>query len=106
MVQDNVSFCPNCGSNNFMYDNQQYTNYNQPQYQNYPYNQMPKSNVGEPIIWGIVGFFVPLAGLVLFLVWKNTNPEQAKASGIGALISVALSILGMFFFANSIFFNY
>jgi len=83
-----------------MYDNhQQYATYNQPQYQNYTYNQAQKSNVGEPIIWGIVGFFVPLAGLILFFVWKQTNPAQSKAAGIGALISVGISIISMIIFS-------
>lgn len=43
--------------------------------------------------WGILGFFIPVAGLVLFLVWQNSKPNSAKAAGIGALISVILSII-------------
>ncbi len=36
---------------------------------------------------------VPVAGLVLYLVWKDTKPRTAKAAGIGALVSVVLVVL-------------
>lgn len=42
--------------------------------------------------WGVLGFFFPLVGLILFLVWKNERPKSAKAAGIGALICVVLEI--------------
>ena len=32
-------------------------------------------------------------GLILFLVWRDNKPKNAKAAGIGALISVGCSIL-------------
>lgn len=38
--------------------------------------------------WGLLGCCVPLAGLILFLIWKNEKPKTAKAAGIGALVSV------------------
>ena len=37
-------------------------------------------------LWGLLGFFVPVAGLILYLVWKQEKPRSAKAAGIGALI--------------------
>ncbi len=43
--------------------------------------------------WGVLGFFIPLVGLILFLVWKATNPKSAKAAGIGALIGMILNLL-------------
>ncbi len=44
-------------------------------------------------LWGLLGFCVPIVGLILFLVWKDTKPKSSKAAGIGALVSVILSIL-------------
>jgi hypothetical protein len=38
--------------------------------------------------WGLLGCCVPLAGLILFLIWKDEKPKTAKAAGIGALVSV------------------
>lgn len=43
--------------------------------------------------WGILGCCIPIVGLVLWLVWKDTKPKTAKALGIGALVSVGISIL-------------
>ena len=39
-------------------------------------------------LWGLLGCCIPIAGLILFLVWKDTKPNTAKAAGIGALVSV------------------
>lgn len=44
-----------------------------------------KESSGSSFAWGILGFFVPLAGLILYLVWKQERPSDAKAAGIGAL---------------------
>ena len=40
--------------------------------------------------WGVLGCCIPIVGLILFLVWKDTKPKTAKAAGIGALVSVIL----------------
>lgn len=48
--------------------------------------------------WGVLGFFIPIAGLILFLVWHDTKPKCAKSAGIGALISTAVSIIIAFIF--------
>ena len=44
-------------------------------------------------LWGLLGCCVPIAGLILFLVWKDTKPKTAKAAGIGALVSVILAVV-------------
>ena len=43
--------------------------------------------------WGALGCCVPIVGLILFLVWKDTKPKTAKAAGKGALISVIISVV-------------
>ena len=35
----------------------------------------------------------PPAGLILFLIWKDTKPRTAKAAGIGALVCVIAYVL-------------
>ena len=44
-------------------------------------------------LWGLLGCCIPIAGLILFLIWKDTKPRTAKAAGIGALVSVILYVL-------------
>lgn len=43
--------------------------------------------------WAILGFFIPLVGLILFLVWKDSKPGDAKKAGMGALVSVIFSVV-------------
>ena len=47
--------------------------------------------------WGILGCCIPVVGLILWLVWKDTKPQTAKAVGIGALVSVGLAALWYIF---------
>ena len=43
--------------------------------------------------WGVLGCCIPIVGLILFLVWKDTKPKTAKAAGIGALVSTILAVV-------------
>ena len=38
------------------------------------------------VLFGLLGAVVPVAGLILFIIWRNEHPKRAKAAGIGALI--------------------
>ena len=38
--------------------------------------------------FAVLGFFFPLIGLILYLVWKDTLPLRAHSCGKGALIGV------------------
>jgi len=49
--------------------------------------------------WGVLGFFVPIAGLIIFLIWLKEKPKSAKCAGIGALIRVGISIVLTIIFA-------
>lgn len=130
---DSDKFCPFCGnavatnnSKNGQNPNQsqnqsqnQYQNYSQnsfrkfedqPNYNNVPYyvNQQPAQNPDDSgsVGWGFLGFFIPICGLILFIVWNKSKPKNAKNAGIGALVSVCLYvvffILFVFFLASII----
>ena len=43
--------------------------------------------------WGLLGCCIPIVGLILFLVWKDTKPKTAKAAGKGALVCVILGVV-------------
>ena len=40
-----------------------------------------------------LGFFFPLIGLILFLVWKDQLPKRAKSCGKGALVGVIVQFV-------------
>lgn len=43
--------------------------------------------------WAFLGFLVPVAGLILYLIWRDKTPLKAKSCGKGALVSVIVSII-------------
>ena len=47
-----------------------------------PYTAPDVPNTG----FNVLSFFIPLAGLILFLIWKGETPIKAKACGKWALI--------------------
>lgn len=51
-------------------------------------------------LWGVLGFFVPIAGLILYLLWKDERPRAAKAAGIGALVSTIISVVVTILFTS------
>ncbi len=48
-----------------------------------------KGSVG----WAILGFFIPLVGIILFLAWNKSRHGDAKKAGLGALIGVILQVI-------------
>jgi uncharacterized membrane protein YvbJ len=54
--------------------------------------QGPKEEDAPSTGFAILGFFVPLAGLILWLVWKDEFPLRAKSVGKGALICVIVNV--------------
>lgn len=55
-------------------------------------NNPEDTNAG---LFGLLGALIPIAGLIMFIIWKNTYPKRAKAAGIGALIGwIAAIIIG------------
>lgn len=46
--------------------------------------------------YSLLGFFIPVVGLVLYLIWKDTKPKSASAAGKGALTSVIV-VFGLYF---------
>ena len=94
--------CPVCGnkieetnpeneeSSQVTTTNSDYSYYNQNNMNATPNNQKAdSSSVG----FGILSFFFPIVGLILFLVWKGETPRKAKSCGIGALIGVIFNIV-------------
>ena len=71
-IDDNAISCPKCGAMQ---------------------NSTPPGVDNGGFGWGLLGCCIPIAGLILFLVWKDTKPKTAKAAGIGALVSVILGVI-------------
>lgn len=93
-VDDTSSYCNNCGAR---IDNK------------------PNADASEDSLslgFAIFGFFIPIVGLILFLIYEEKKPKRAKSAGKGALIgfiteivlAIILVILSVVF-ATSLFNN-
>ena len=81
-LADNAAFCPECGSRQTAEPVAVTSN-------TYEKPQAPAD--GSSFGFAVLGFLLPLVGLILYLVWKDSTPLKAKSAGKGALISVILS---------------
>lgn len=43
--------------------------------------------------FALLGFFIPLIGLILWILWNNTSPQKAKSCGKGAIIGIIVIIV-------------
>ena len=71
-IDDRAVICPGCGV---------------------PQSEIATVQDSGSLGWGVLSCFVPVVGLVLFIIWKDTKPKSAKAAGIGALVAVGLTVL-------------
>ncbi len=74
-IDDNAVICPNCGVEQKKHKDH--------------------SRFWLGLLYGILGFCMPSAGIVLYLVWNNDESRQleAKASMIGMLTSCVINML-------------
>ena len=79
-IEEDARFCPYCGS-----AQQEELQAPPPQQRYVDPNDAPSGG------FAVLGFFFPVVGLILFLVWKDTMPQRAKSCGKGALTSVIVS---------------
>lgn len=94
IVDDTSSYCNNCGAR---IDNKPNADVSE-----------DNSNLG----FAILGFFIPIVGLILFLIYEEKKPKRAKSAVKGALIgfiteivlAIILVILSVVF-ATSLFNN-
>lgn len=56
--------------------------------------QVQSAKEGGAVGWGILGFFIPIVGFILWLVWKDEHPARSRSAGIGCLVSVCLGVVG------------
>ena len=95
-IDENSKFCPNCGK-------EVLTSNDGSQSVISDDSNMVKGEKAN--VWfAVLSFFIPLAGLIVFLVKKDKEPKTAKVSGIcaivGFLLSFVLSIILFFLVIN------
>ena len=75
IIDDDSKYCVNCG-NNMKNDNSGTVS-----------DDAPSKG------FAILGFFVPIIGLILYLIYERKQPKRAKSAGKGALIGFITKIV-------------
>ncbi|MDQ7993842.1 MAG: hypothetical protein AAGC63_05340 [Propionicimonas sp.] len=52
--------------------------------------------------WAVLGFFIPLVGLILWLVWRSDRPGDARQSRNGFIAGVVVSVVFSIIYAVAI----
>jgi len=90
-VSASATFCPNCGTS--VASIKQSMDFTDP------------VSGGQTVLvagdapsmgFAVLGFFIPLVGLILYLVWKDQFPLKARSCGKGALIGVITWVVVVF----------
>lgn len=75
-------FCPYCGASMNPENNQ---------YQ--PINQVVKENDQSHFGFALLSFFIPVAGIVLYCIWKDEFPLKAKSCLKGFVSAIVLYVV-------------
>lgn len=75
-IDDNAYVCPHCGV--------------KVERQN---SRNAEADNGSKVGWGFLSYFVPVAGLILFIVWRNERPKTSKVCGICALVATIVQVV-------------
>lgn len=103
-LSQNARFCPSCGKP--VQEQQPNAEHAAPYGNSQGIPCAPKKDVPNAG-WAVAGFFLPLLGFILYLVWQTQYPNRSKMCGLGALIGVitqvVLYLLGFFILFSLLF---
>lgn len=108
--------CPNCGAK--VYSNERYCSYCHSEMIRSSDNKQIDSSYQEKydpthgqtsssstkddgsLMWGILGFFFPLIGLILFFLWNTSRPKSAQKAILGALLGFIFYVVNVNIFRH------
>ncbi|HBP25849.1 MAG TPA: zinc ribbon domain-containing protein [Acholeplasmatales bacterium] len=91
-MEEGSNFCGNCGKKQTSVYSQEVSSGNQ-------HHSGDAPNGG----YAVLGFFFPIVGLILYLVWKEEYPLRANSAGKGALTGFIVNIILSICYAVAIF---
>ena len=109
-MADSANFCPRCGtkaSTLSAWDKTKTNDIPNTAWDRPNQNETPNTGWGntektapkvnehqkdDAFLWTVISFFLPLVGLILWLIWKDDKPVDAMGAAKGALVSIALGL--------------
>lgn len=104
-VTDNYEACPYCGSFNLVQDDSLYESNmiehgslmqqieESKKQNNQFYSSRPYDDDRGSMGWTLLGIIIPIVGIILYFVWKNSKPCTAKMAGIGGLLGCIINLI-------------
>ena len=89
-LPDGALYCPSCGASN----KDDYFDEPVKDVYSYSTNDAQSTSDGDTgrFAWAVLGFFVPIAGLILYFVLRRNKPRTAKKALIGAIVGFAVEV--------------
>ena len=84
-IDDGAIFCPNCGArqDGTIFSGGGFDG----GYYGAPYRRE------RPFLYSLLGFFIPIVGFILWIIWRDTRPEASRAALKGAIIGFVANII-------------
>lgn len=100
-----AKFCPYCGTKLKAETEEGYYEpiHDQSQYQ-YQYQQPPYYRPDDAPHFGyaLLSFFIPIVGIILFVIWNQEYPLRAKSCLKGFIAGIIVSVIGICCFLSVI----
>ncbi len=71
IIDDEAVFCPKCGVQQTAV-------------------KTDSSDDDGSVLWLVLAFLIPIAGVFMWLLWKDDKPESAKMAGIGTIAALII----------------
>ena len=98
-VDSKYNICPHCGHNLKKSQGKDFTDNTQKRHHPPGQRQVKRPPEEEmPILFALIGFFVPIAGIVLYLALRDSRPRSASYAIKGTFVSIVLSVIAFMFF--------
>ena len=93
-VADDALFCPNCGASTSK------GGASDASYTGGYFHAAPKRDYGESVGLAILSFIIPIVGVILWAVWKDSEPGKANSAlkGLWAYLCCNIPIVGVIMF--------
>ncbi|MBR6737244.1 MAG: zinc ribbon domain-containing protein [Clostridia bacterium] len=96
---DDARFCSSCGEkleSDYYHDCDEndcrVEDYERKDYQRAKYGEV-NENDAPSVGYGILSFFIPIVGIILFVTWNKQSPKKAKSCIIGAIIGIVVTLI-------------
>lgn len=93
-VSDDAKFCPYCGVS---------LGHTQGNYEPIHPNEIVSKDDAPSMGFAVLSFFVPIVGLILFLVWKDEFPQKSKSCLKGLISGIVLYVVMVCCFVSVFF---